>query len=332
MLNFFKKLFSQPKHHSPIGLIDEKYDCIEVRKNKLPTEEKLFDEIFYVHDSPTPYPRNKKMPSKIEQADNINTNQIEMIDQKTGKTRIVSASDMTDMQEKVPDGINIPGLGKVGGKKPQRPPQGQQRPPQGQQQRPSPQGQQQRPPQQQPPAGYQQQAPAQAPAGYEQAPVAPQQPYQQPAPQYHEQPYNVVPNGYPPQQQQVPVNQAAGQYLPPSEIAMIEGSYHVFVDLAGVSKESLKVHFNAGTLVVGGERKGSVLELRKKIKGPRGRKDPILTEHNTVPPFLVGKFEFKYPFQRLVDESKLSADMENGILHVELPHRVKGEEVSIPIM
>ena len=166
------------------------------------------------------------------------------------------------------------------------------------------------------------------PQGYPQQPVYQQHPQQT---MYQQQPYNVVPN-YGPQPQQVPVNQSAVQYLPPNEIAMTKDAYHAYIDLPGVDKGTLKVSFNAGTLSVSGERVGSIASLRKGIKGPRGRKDPIIHEHNTVPPFIVGKFNFEFPFKKLIDESKLTANMENGILHVKLPHRVKGEEVSIPIM
>ena len=330
MFKFFKKLFTVEEFHIPDGLFDDKYNCIEVKKNKLTREEKIYDELFYIHDSPTSYPRNQKMPSHLETPDNINTSQVEVIDQKTGKKIMMDANQVAQMQQKVPDGINVPGVGKFGSKgqsnQQKRPSQ-----PQGQQpsvttQRPTPAQQVPIPPQQ----GYPQQL---APSQYQNPTPQYQQPQQQPPvngyPQQQE--YNVVPN-WGQQPQQVPVNQGAGSYLPSSEIAMIEGAYHVYIDLPGVAKDSLKVSFNAGTLNISGERTSSVEALRKEIKGPRGRKDPILTEHITVPPFLHGKFDFKYPFQRLIDESKLEANLENGILHVKLPHRIKGEEVSIPIM
>ena len=329
MFNFLKKLFTLEQSHIPNGLFDDKYDCIEVKKNKLTVEEKIYDELFYIHDLPEPFPRKEQMPSHLETPDNINTSQIEVIDQKTGKQVMMDANQVAQMQQKIPDGINVPGMGKFGSKGAPKAPQK------------GPQPQPPTPPPQQPP----QQAPIPPQKGYPQQPMQQpmQQPIQQPMQQgypqgypqgyqqqYQQQPYNVVP-GYQ-QPQQVPVNQGSGQYLPPSEIAMIEGAYHVYVDLPGVNKDTLKVSFNAGTLVISGERIGSIENLRKDMKGPRGRKDPILTEHNTVPPFIVGKFEFRYPFQRLIDESKLEANLTDGVLHVKLPHRVKGEEVSIPIM
>jgi HSP20 family molecular chaperone IbpA len=335
MFSILKKLFSNKDSANLVESYDDKYECIEIKKNKLSNEEVIYDEILYVHELPAPFRRKQEMPSQLETPDNINTNQVEIIDQKTGKKMMLDASQASQMQEKVPDGINVPGLGKFDNKKKA---QGQRRAPQQgapqqqapRQAAPQQQQQQQQVPQQQVPQqqGYPPQQ-QQAPQGYPQ-----QQPQGfQPQGGYPQQNgYNVIPdyNQQPPQQ--VHVNQSAGQYLPPSEIAMVEGAYHVYVDLPGVSKESLNVSFNAGTLNVTGERAGSITALRKEIKGPRGRKDPILTEHNTIPPFLVGKFEFKYPFQRLIDESKLEANMVDGVLHVMLPHRVKGEEVSIPIM
>ena len=116
MFNFLKKLFSIYELHIPDGLIDDKYGCIEIKKNKLSNEEKIYDEIFYVHEFPTPFPRNNEMPSQLEAADNINTSQVEVYDQKTGKKTMMDANQVAQMQEKIPDGVNVPGVGKVGGK------------------------------------------------------------------------------------------------------------------------------------------------------------------------------------------------------------------------
>lgn len=313
MLKYLKSIFIKGSNEK-VEYFDE---CIEDKNGKLVNEEIINESLFYSHDEPDPYIRNYKMPSQVLDADNVNTSQVEIIDQKTGQKRMVSSQEAAAMQEKIPDGINVPGIGKFGGKNNKTPQQPAARPQQPQTQ-----------PQTQPQAPQPQQHPNYQQPQYQQ-PTQPQ--YQQPQgqPQYQQQPYNVVPQ----QTQQIAVQQQPGAaYLPPSEIAMIEGAYHLYVDLPGVHKESLSVNFNAGNLIITGERVGSIDSLRKSLKKPRSKKEPILTEHNTVPPFVVGKFEFKYPFQRMVDESSIVAEMNDGILHITLPHRVKGEDVSIPIM
>lgn len=314
MFDYLKTLFTKDFSKN-----SEDFDeCIEQKNSKLVDEEVINEGLIYLHDEPDPYIRNYEMPSQLLDADNVNTSQVEIIDQKTGQKRMVSAEEAAQMQEKIPDGINVPGIGKFGGKNNKAPAKPAAQP----QARP----QQQVPPQPQPQVQPQHVVPQQPPQGYQQPPQGYQQPIQ-PQNGYPQQGYNVIPQQVPVQQQ----NQGIA-YLPASEIAMIEGAYHLYVDLPGVSKESLKVNFNAGNLVISGERVGSIDLLRKSLKKPRSKKEPILNEHNTVPPFVVGKFEFKYPFQRLIDESAIEASMNDGILHVTLPHRVKGEEVSIPIM
>lgn len=119
--------------------------------------------------------------------------------------------------------------------------------------------------------------------------------------------------------------------VPPTEMAMVDGEYHVFVDLPGVSKEDLKILYDNGTLTIEGRRETSVDNLKKELKSAKLRKN-IKEATSTVPNFLMGKFSYKYYFKRLVDETNISAKYTDGILHVTLPHRSKGEQIQIALM
>ncbi len=267
------------------------------------------------------------MPSQIEQADNVNTSQIEMIDERGNKV-VVDSNQLAQRQEKVPDGINIPGLGKVGpnSNKPKQPPvnRGNVASNQGRPQQPQ-QPQQPLPQYQQPHAvNMHNQNSNYNPNNTVPQNTVPQNIQQQPQqPQYTQPQYT--------QPQPVPV-QSNTTHSPFTEIAMTEDEYHIYIDLPGVNKDSLNTSFNAGILSISGNRVSNIEKLRKEKKGTRRKKEPILNEHITVPSFLINKFKFDYPFQKSVDESKITAKLEDGILHITLPHRVKGEEVSIPIM
>ena len=113
---------------------------------------------------------------------------------------------------------------------------------------------------------------------------------------------------------------------------LVEGAYHVFIDLPGVPKENLRVAFNAGSLAVSGAREPANEILLRKLKRPRSKKDLVKQHNSTIPPYMMGEFQFSYPFQKMVDTSAIEAQFDNGVLHIVLPHLEKGADVSIPIM
>jgi len=129
-----------------------------------------------------------------------------------------------------------------------------------------------------------------------------------------------------------PKTQQNTAYYPPTEVAMVEGAYHLYVDMAGVDKENISIVFDNDVLVISGTRQSSIEILKKSLKKPKVRKNPILQSNVTVPKALLGKFEFRYPFRRRIDEPAMQAKLENGLLQVVLPHRIKGDQVSVPIM
>jgi HSP20 family molecular chaperone IbpA len=206
-------------------------------------------------------------------------------------------------------GIMIPGIGHVGGQRAPQP-----RPQQPMQPRPQ-QPMQPRPVQQQPP--------------YVQPPTAQQPPYvQQPTaqqPHYVQQPVQQVPR-------QIPVQQQVPQF-PNVETAVTADASYMFMDLSGVKRGTLSISFNNGNLVISGKRESNLDILKAELtKKSNGRKNnPFISKVDTVPRYLKGAFTFEYPFARMIDESAIVATLEDGILKIVLPHRAKGEAVSVAI-
>ena len=293
MLNFLKNIFVNDKKYDATVENNEDYVVELSKKSKFSTDETSIEKYFYVHKGPKDANKENNMPSYIESADNINTSQVEIIDDKTGRKMMVDAATAQGQMEHIPPGINIPGIGVIGGR--QRPPQNQQR------QQPQNQQPQQRPQNQQRP---------QLNEDVGQAP--PQRPI--PA-------------------QIVAQNQAPEVFYPSTEMASVEGAYHIWIDLAGVKKENLKVSYNNSQLIVSGSRISNLDLLDLEGDGNRRTHNKkILQESSTVPHFLLGDFSFSYPFKKQIDETAIQAAFEDGVLHITLPHRIKGDEIAISIM
>jgi HSP20 family protein len=120
---------------------------------------------------------------------------------------------------------------------------------------------------------------------------------------------------------------------PPTQMAMVDDAYHMYIDLPGVAKEDLSVILDNQMLHVSGKRDSSIDVLRKELKKGT-RKDPILQSNSSVANYMLGKFTFNYPFNKRIDETpgKMTAQFNDGVLYVMLPHMVKGKETAIPIM
>lgn len=300
MLKFLSRIFSNPEKEQDLSNleIDEKNSCAEIKKNKLTTDHYI-EERFFIHDEPDlQNDRNIEMPSKQLEETHIDSN-VQIVDGQTGHMISVDSRTAAQQLEQHAPGLNIPGIGVVGGANQRRP-----------QQRPQPMQQQQMQQQQ-----IQQQFIPQQPQ-LRQQPMQPiQQPMQQPM-----QP-----------QRQIPIQQTAPEY-PNIEVATLSDSYHLFMDLSGVSKKTLGITFSNGFLVISGKRESNIDKLKKSLKGnTKTRKNPILKRVETIPKFLMGSFTFEYPFEKMIDESAIGASLDDGILHVTLPHRAKGEAVKVSI-
>jgi Molecular chaperone (small heat shock protein) len=122
--------------------------------------------------------------------------------------------------------------------------------------------------------------------------------------------------------------------MPPYEMLMYDDRYEIYVDLPGVSPENLNVEYsNDGSLVVSGTRESYATgrEPKDQATGKKKQKKAI-QRISTVPKCQLGKFSFEFPLKKMVDETNIKAELDNGILHVTLLHRIKGEKVRIALM
>ncbi len=321
MFKFIKNLF-----------IDKKSDTLknnsnyQDKKSKFTTEEPVAESGFFIHKIPKATHKEDKMPSHIEMHDNINNQQFEVIDQKTGKVMMIDSSQAQGHMEQIPPGVNIPGIGPVGGA-PRRQPQ-QQRPPQ-QMQQPHPQQMQQHPQQMQQPYPQQMQQPY--PQQMQQPyPQQMQQPYPQQAPMYSDAYAGNVPSMH---TTPIPV-----MPLPASEMVATDDAYYLWIDLPGVKKEDIRLSYGNGALTVSGIRESNGNALKRELilamqESPKTRgKELITQDSNTVPAFLMSEFTFVYPFKKLIDETSIAPKIIDGVLYIKMNHRVVGDEIVIAIM
>jgi HSP20 family molecular chaperone IbpA len=205
----------------------------------------------------------------------------------------------------IPPGINIPGIGVVGAAPAQ------------QRQQPRQQGQQPRQQGMAPPPSAPGQPPQQQPQQYQQ-PMAPAPS----APDYQQQSTSI--------QIAAPQSSSGARAYPPTELFIMGDAYHAFIDLPGVPRDGISVKLQANALVISGSRRMGVDVVRGDKKAGRSKSH---SDYNcTIPKFLQQPFTFTYPFKKSIDESKISASFDDGVLHVTLPHRPDGDGVVVPII
>ena len=273
-MNIFKKILST------IGIIKNvndklPYDDCEYELQKI-SKELVVNELFYVHNEPDPI-KDNFMPSEILEHDHINTSEIQMLDEKSGRMVPMSADMVSQRMEHHEPGVFVPGLGFVGGASKQQSPH-------------------------------------------------PQTGTRRPQEQQSQQEQGGTSIGI--QQQS---NVAVLKALPPTEIILLSDTYHMYVDLAGVRKDSLKMNFNDNVLNISGKRPSMIEEYKNSAKG-KSKKNAVLGSTTTVPQFMIGSFSYKYPFKKSVDNTGIKADLNEGILHIILPLIGKGDSVEIPII
>lgn len=94
------------------------------------------------------------------------------------------------------------------------------------------------------------------------------------------------------------------EFTPPADVIERDKEYVVKVDLPEVRKEDVKVTFDAGVLLIKGERK-----VEKEVKGE--------TVHRTERYF--GTFERSFALPDDVDPKGIHAECKDGVLMVTLP-------------
>lgn len=182
--------------------------------------------------------------------------------------------------------------------------------------------------------GGQRQRPQGPPQGNQQRPMQPRQQFPQGPP-----PQQPIQQGYqqPPQQsygdwQQQPVYQQPPQQqfqapprkpYPMYELYTVNNEYHLEIDLPGIDESSLTMEYADSTLVVGGKRDRATDKLK------RMNSVEITDVQSSISNHLLGTFAFEFPFKKLIDESAIQAEYIAGILHITMPHRVKGDRITI---
>jgi HSP20 family protein len=99
-----------------------------------------------------------------------------------------------------------------------------------------------------------------------------------------------------------------GRWLPRTNISESDTSYHVSIELAGVSPADVNVEMHDGVLEVSGKR--------DKVNLPEGVKALKVEQRS-------GEFRRKFEFPTVVDADRIEAAYENGVLSVELPKSEK---------
>ena len=162
-----------------------------------------------------------------------------------------------------------------------------------------------------------------------------QQPHQQPPQQqagYPNQPVYQQPQQQSGQQQPVQQQPRKPQY-PSFEKFVFNGEYHLYIDLPAMKPESEDIAYKDGVLVVSAARETSLDKMiATKRKGfSYSKEDPSNELIQYIPPHIVNKYSFSFNFNRPIDETAIGVEYVDGILHVVLPLRAKGEAVALKI-
>ncbi|MDH3638497.1 MAG: Hsp20/alpha crystallin family protein [Gammaproteobacteria bacterium] len=114
--------------------------------------------------------------------------------------------------------------------------------------------------------------------------------------------------------------ESGGGFTPAADIVEKESEYIVKVDLPGVRKEDVEVSINNGVLTISGETKYEKEEKDKEARVIRSERH-------------LGRYVRSMQLGNAVDESKVQARYEDGVLEVVLPktQKVKPKKVAVDI-
>jgi HSP20 family protein len=101
-----------------------------------------------------------------------------------------------------------------------------------------------------------------------------------------------------------PTTLASQISLPSSELTEDENNYYLTVELPGVDKENIKIEADEKNLKISGERK----EERQKENARQHYSELIY-----------GSFGREYRFREAIEEGKIKANYQNGILNLTIP-------------
>ena len=107
-----------------------------------------------------------------------------------------------------------------------------------------------------------------------------------------------------------------GDWLPAMDVEETDGEYLIKADLPAIRREDVKVGVTDGVLTIEGERKQEKEEKNRKF-------------HKVERSF--GKFVRRMSVPTDVDQSKIEAEVKDGLLRVRLPKSVSAKPRSVEI-
>jgi len=106
------------------------------------------------------------------------------------------------------------------------------------------------------------------------------------------------------------------EWVPSVDISETNEAFHLAVELPEVRREDVKVSLEDGVLTIQGERKQNVLEQGHKI-------------HRAERSY--GRFVRRFSLATVVDETKVTAEFKDGVLHVSLPKLEKAKPKAVEV-
>lgn len=105
-------------------------------------------------------------------------------------------------------------------------------------------------------------------------------------------------------------------WAPAIQIKELPDKYVLDVDVPGVKKEDLKIEVSDNILTISGERK----EEKEEKDAQYHRREIVF-----------GSFKRAIQLPTNIEADKISAKLENGVLHIEIPKSEKSRSKEIPI-
>jgi HSP20 family protein len=108
------------------------------------------------------------------------------------------------------------------------------------------------------------------------------------------------------------LDESASGYLPPLDVHESDERYELRLDVPGVAKSALKLHFEQDALTIRGERDGSSETARRSERWS-------------------GQFERTLSIPESIDADKIEATLRDGVLTVVLPKAEKAKPRQIAV-
>ena len=112
------------------------------------------------------------------------------------------------------------------------------------------------------------------------------------------------------------VRTGALSFVPPVEVEELEDKFVLQADLPGIDENNLEINVDEGTLTLSGERSAGEAQEGKHY---------VFRERR------FGKFTRSFRLGNAVDETKIVATFDRGVLTIEIPKREEAQKRRIPI-